>query len=90
MKFAFGSAVLILLVLGAVLALCDADATRRMSQTRGLLLSGLLEAAPDAMVVVNQSGEIVLLHVRKEIQLGYRRHELVGQKVNTACVEAET
>ena len=42
---------------------------------------GLLEAAPDAMVVVNQAGEIVLLNVQAEIQFGYRRHELVGQKV---------
>jgi diguanylate cyclase (GGDEF)-like protein/PAS domain S-box-containing protein len=42
---------------------------------------GLLEAAPDAMVVVNQSGEIVLLNVQAEKQFGYRRDELIGQKV---------
>jgi PAS domain S-box-containing protein len=42
---------------------------------------GLLEAAPDAMVVVNQAGEIVLLNVQAEKQFGYRRDELLGQKV---------
>jgi len=42
---------------------------------------GLLEAAPDAMVVVNQAGEIVLLNVQAEQQFGYRRDELIGQQV---------
>jgi PAS domain S-box-containing protein len=44
---------------------------------------GLLEAAPDAMVVVNQSGEIVLLNVQAERKFGYSRDELVGQKVTS-------
>ena len=42
---------------------------------------GLLEAAPDAMVVVDGRGEIVLLNVQAEKQFGYRRDELVGQPV---------
>jgi PAS domain S-box-containing protein len=42
---------------------------------------GLLEAAPDAMVVVNQGGEIVLLNLQAEKEFGYRRDELLGQKV---------
>jgi diguanylate cyclase (GGDEF)-like protein/PAS domain S-box-containing protein len=44
---------------------------------------GLLEAAPDAMVVVNQGGEIVLVNLQAEKEFGYRRDELLGQKVKT-------
>src|SRR5580692_8148458 len=42
---------------------------------------GLLEAAPDAVVVVNQDGEIVLLNFLAEKYFGYQRDELIGQKV---------
>ena len=42
---------------------------------------GLLEAAPDPMVVVNPSGEIVLLNVQAENQFGYHRDELLGRPV---------
>jgi PAS domain S-box-containing protein len=48
---------------------------------------GLLEAAPDAMVIVNQEGEIVLLNLQAEKQFGYRRDELLGQKVTNIIPE---
>ena len=48
---------------------------------------GLLEAAPDAMVVVNAAGEIVLLNLQAETQFGYHRDELVGQKVKNIIPE---
>jgi PAS domain-containing protein len=48
---------------------------------------GLLEAAPDAMVVVNQAGEIVLLNLQAEKQFGYHRDELVGQPVTNIIPE---
>jgi PAS domain S-box-containing protein len=44
---------------------------------------GLLDAAPDAIVVVNQRGDIVLLNLQAERQFGYRRDELVGQPVTS-------
>ena len=48
---------------------------------------GLLEAAPDAMVVVDQAGRIVLLNVQAEKQFGYHRDELVGQRVTNIIPE---
>jgi PAS domain S-box-containing protein len=48
---------------------------------------GLLEAAPDAVVVVDQAGKIVLLNVQAEKQLGYHRDELVGQRVTNIIPE---
>jgi PAS domain S-box-containing protein len=42
---------------------------------------GLLEAAPDAVVVVNQNGQIVLLNFLAEKHFGYQRDELLGQNV---------
>src|SRR6185369_15867912 len=48
---------------------------------------GLLEAAPDAMVVVNTAGDIVLLNVQAEKQFGYNRDELLGQPVKNIIPE---
>jgi PAS domain S-box-containing protein len=48
---------------------------------------GLLEAAPDGMVVVNQGAEIVLLNAQAERQFGYSRDELLGQKVTNIIPE---
>lgn len=48
---------------------------------------GLLEAAPDAMVVVDQRGEVVLLNLQLEKEFGYHRDELLGQNVTNIIPE---
>jgi PAS domain S-box-containing protein len=68
----------------------DVTARKAVEQNLALMESqyrGLLEAAPDAMVVVNQAGEIVLLNVQAEKQFGYRRDELLGQRVTNIIPE---
>ena len=57
------------------------------SQASDARYRGLLEAAPDAMVVVNGGGEIVLLNVQAEKQFGYSRDELLGQQVKNIIPE---
>jgi PAS domain S-box-containing protein len=82
------------LILGTVLGLLIATVAgwsvqrdNSKSMDSGAKYRGLLEAAPDAMVVVNQGGEIVLLNVQAEKQFGYRRDELVGQPVKNIIPE---
>jgi PAS domain S-box-containing protein len=58
------------------------DAEKHLAQMEGRY-RGLLEAAPDGMVVVNQAGEIVLLNIQAEKQFGYLRDELIGKKVKS-------
>src|SRR3954471_14190016 len=60
-----------LTVAGGAIELVDAEKRFR----------ALLEAAPDAMVIVDRSGDILLVNAQTESMFGYERAELLGQPV---------
>src|SRR6516164_5592324 len=50
-------------------------------------LRGLLELAPDAMVIVDQAGMIALVNTQTERLFGHRQEEIIGRPVEILVPE---
>ena len=64
-----------------VLSLRDVTQQKYLRQSAALAnrFRGLLEAAPEAMVIANKDGCVLLVNARAERLFGYSRSEIVGQ-----------
>jgi PAS domain S-box-containing protein len=61
------------------------DVTQRKQEEEKF--RNLLESAPDAMVIVDQGGQIQLVNAQTEKLFGYSREELAGQRVELLMPE---
>jgi len=61
----------------------EPDANNHPPKWVDVSAQSLLDAAPDAMLIVNQTGEIVVANLQSEKLFGYDHEELIGRSVES-------
>ena len=73
----------IVVFIGGLLVLRIAKPMVRRIEASQKRFRTLLESAPDAMVIINAAGQIVMINRRAEEVFGYPRSEITGQPIET-------
>jgi PAS domain S-box-containing protein len=69
---------LLIILLGGLLLFHRRDVLTRVLKREEAKFRALLESAPDAMVIADGEGRVVLLNAQAETMFGFRRKELIG------------
>lgn len=60
---------------------------KRKTENEKKLFHSLLESAPDAMLIVNETGNIIMANIEADKLFGYSRDELIGSKIEKLIPE---
>jgi len=79
---ALGSAAFVVFIGGLLILRMARPMVHRIEESQQRFRT-LLESAPDAMVIIDAAGEIVMVNRRAEEVFGYSRNEITGQSIET-------